>query len=353
MNDMDKKFTDIMNREREKINAALSDYFNSIIPSIRDKNMEKVVEELKRYTIEGGKRLRPIFVVQTFKMLGGTSEEIYKAAISFELSQSFFLIHDDIMDKSDLRRGKKSFHRRMEDLIGDIKEREHMGMSLAIVAGDLAVDYTYDALIRADFPLELKIKAIKEMTETIKVTGYGEGLDMLSSAGIKLKSNDLVRIHLRKTARYTIEGPMVMGAYLSGNENQIKLIRAYGNLAGLAFQLVDDIIGLYGTDEEIGKPAKSDVNEGKQTLLMIKAMEHDNGRFKNDIERILSSGNVTDEEFNYVRQIVIKTGSLEFSKRLVENLADSAKKYLAKIEGKEENKEFLMWLTDFLIKRKH
>ena len=97
-------------------------------------------------------------------------------SISIELSQSFFLIHDDIIDRSDLRRGFKSFHRKVEEMLGDIKDKEHMAESLAIVAGDLAVDYSFDALNRSDFPLDIKYRAMGELIEIIKTTGYGEVL---------------------------------------------------------------------------------------------------------------------------------------------------------------------------------
>lgn len=346
-------FFTYMENERNRINNALERYFNKISGEVNDKHMGKIVDELRDYTLSGGKRVRPILIVAAYRMFGGTGDEIYDAAISIELSQSFFLIHDDIMDRSDLRRGKKSFHRRVEDIIGNVKDREHMAEALAIVAGDLAVDYTFDSLLQADFPADKKLMALKELVEIIKVTGYGEGLDMFSSSGIKLTKNDLMRLHLRKTAKYTLEGPLLMGAYLAGRVHGLEHLRSYGNLVGLAFQLHDDVIGLFGTEKEIGKPPKSDVNEGKQTLLMIKAMENAENEMRSFIQETLEKGDVSDDDFEKLKKIVTESGSLDYSRFLIDCFVDSGKKYIGKIDGNETERNFLIWFAGYLVSRKY
>lgn len=351
--DSQEKFFTYMENERQKINNALDRYFNKISGQVNDEHMGKIVDELRSYTVSGGKRVRPILIVAAYRMFGGTGDEIYNAAISIELSQSFFLIHDDIMDRSDLRRGKKSFHRRVEDIIGDVKDKEHMAEALAIVAGDLAVDYTFDSLLESDFPAEKKLLALKQLIEIIKVTGYGEGLDMFSSAGVKLTKNDLIRLHLRKTAKYTLEGPLLMGAYLAGRTTGLDQLKSYGNLVGLAFQLHDDVIGLFGSEKEIGKPPKSDVNEGKQTLLMIRAIERSENEIQSFIQRTLENGNVNDADFEKLKQIVVESGSLDYSRSLIDSFVDSGKQYISKIDGDKDQIGFLIQFADFLVSRKY
>ncbi|MHB1440103.1 MAG: polyprenyl synthetase family protein [Cuniculiplasma sp.] len=347
------KFKEYLEVERLKINQSLQDYFQVIIDGVNDREMKKIVTEIRNYTMNGGKRVRPILIATAFRMFGGRGDEIYRAAISIELSQSFFLIHDDIMDRSDLRRGFKSFHRKVEEMLGDIKDREHMAESLAIVAGDLAVDYSFDALTRSNFPLTVKFKALQQLVEIIKVTGYGEGLDMFSSAGVKLKMNDLIRLHLRKTAKYTLEGPLLMGSYLAGRDENLNALKAYGNLVGLAFQLHDDVIGLFGTQKEIGKPPKSDVNEGKQTLLIIKAMERAEKGEKEFIQKCLDSGDINDHDFERLKEIVKNTHSYDYSRWLIERFIESGKKYISQIDGNPEQKEFLEWFADYLVSRRY
>ena len=351
--DSTEKFKKYMNAEKNRINDALEEYFQSVLNDVKDKEMIKIVMELRNYTMNGGKRVRPILIATAYRMFGGKGDEIYKAAISIELSQSFFLIHDDIMDRSDLRRGFKSFHRKVEEMLGDIKDKEHMAESLAIVAGDLAVDYSFDALNRSDFPLDIKYRAMGELIEIIKTTGYGEGLDMFSSAGVKLKMNDLIRLHLRKTAKYTLEGPLLLGSYLAGKSENLNALKAYGNLVGLAFQLHDDVIGLFGTQEEIGKPPKSDVNEGKQTLLMIKAIEKSHENDRNFINGCLNSGNISDEDFERLKNIVKQTTSFDYSRWLIDRFIEAGKRYADRIDGNQEQKDFLKWFADYLVSRKY
>ena len=347
------KFKKYLEMEKNKINFNLEEYFQYVSDEVKDAHMKKIVTELRNYTMNGGKRVRPILIAIAYRMFGGAGDEIYRAAISIELSQSFFLIHDDIMDRSDLRRGFKSFHRKVEEMLGDIKDKEHMAEALAIVAGDLAVDYSFDALNRSKFPLDIKYMAMGELIEIIRTTGYGEGLDMFSSAGVKLRMNDLIRLHLRKTAKYTLEGPLVLGSYLAGRNENLHALRSYGNLVGLAFQLHDDVIGLFGTQEEIGKPPKSDVNEGKQTLLMIKAIEKSGEKDRKFIEKCLNSGDINDEDFEKLKNIVRDTGSYDYSRWLIEKFIESGKRYADRIDGNMEQKQFLKWFADYLVSRKY
>ena len=257
------------------------------------------------------------------------------------------------MDQSDLRRGKPSLHKVLEkDFVG-MREARRMGENIAIVAGDLAMTYAYEALSETNFNDKIKNKAMKELISITKITGYGEGIDMLTTAGVKLKMNDLIRLHLWKTAKYTLEGPLLLGATLAGYNGPTAAISAYGCLTGLAFQLHDDIIGLFGKEEEIGKPVKSDVNEGKQTLLMIKAMEYSSREESQFIEDILKRGNVSDAEFEKIKKIVEKSGSYDYSRRLIEKFILSGKQYVKTINGDNNTKDFLLWLSDYLVTRKN
>ncbi len=341
-----------MESRKDKINFYLKEYFDQIYSEVRDREMEQIVDLLRKYTLRGGKRVRPILISAGYHMFGGNSEEIYRAATSIEISQSFFLIHDDIMDRSDLRRGFKSFHREVEDLIGDVKDREHIAESLSIVAGDLAVDYSFDTILRSGLEERRKIMAMKELVDIIKVTGYGEGLDVYTGTGYKLTISDLIRLHLRKTAKYTIEGPLIMGARIAGITDPLWDLRAYGSLVGIAFQLHDDVIGLFGTEKEIGKPPKSDVNEGKQTLLMIVAMRNSDEKDREFIWKTLRSGNVSDADFEKLKKIVVESGSLDYSRWIINRFIERGKYYLSRVDGDREVKDFLNWFADFLVSRK-
>jgi geranylgeranyl diphosphate synthase type I len=344
---------EFISEARKNINIELSRFFERRIREISDSSIKKLIGQIADYTVQGGKRIRPILVVCGHNLFKEPDPEVYKASISIELTQSFFLIHDDIMDQSDLRRGKPSLHKVLEkDFVG-MREARRMGENIAIVAGDLAMTYAYEALSETNFNDKIKNKAMKELISITKITGYGEGIDMLTTAGVKLKMNDLIRLHLWKTAKYTLEGPLLLGATLAGYDGPTAAISAYGCLTGLAFQLHDDIIGLFGKEEEIGKPVKSDVNEGKQTLLMIKAMEYSSREESQFIEDILKRGNVSDAEFEKIKKIVEKSGSYDYSRRLIEKFILSGKQYVKTINGDNNTKDFLLWLSEYLVTRKN
>ena len=344
---------EFMSDARKNINFELVNFFKRRNSEISDSSIKKLIGQIGDYTVQGGKRIRPILVVCGHNLFREPNPEVYKASISIELTQSFFLIHDDIMDQSDLRRGKPSLHKVLEKDFEGMREARRMGENIAIVAGDIAMTYAYEALAETNFNDKIKSKAMRELISITKITGYGEGIDMLTTAGVKLRMSDLIRLHLWKTAKYTLEGPLLLGATLAGYEGSTAAISAYGCLTGLAFQLHDDIIGLFGKEEEIGKPVKSDVNEGKQTLLMIKAMEYSGKEESQFIEEILKRGNVSDAEFEKIKKIVEKSGSYDYSRRLIEKFISSGKKYLDTIDGDRKTKEFLLWLSDYLVTRKN
>ncbi len=345
-------FQHYLEDRRRHINASLESYFKKVLSDVKDNNMYPIVDMIRSYTMRGGKRVRPILIAAGFELFYGQGDYIYDIATSIELAQSFFLIHDDIMDRSDIRRGFPAFHKEMENMLSNVRDREHLAMSLAIVAGDLSIDYCYDTIVHSESPPEKKLEALEQITEIIKITGYGEGLDVYTGSGYVLKESDLIRLHLRKTAKYTVEGPLMMGARIAG-EKDLRELSAYGNLVGLAFQLHDDIIGTFGTEKEIGKSSKSDVNEGKQTLLIIKALEKSGKGDREFIWKCLNNRNIDDEDFEKLKDIIVKTGSLDYSRWLIKKFVENGKKRLEKIDGRKETKAFLHWFADYLVTRKN
>ncbi|EQD53522.1 Polyprenyl synthetase, partial [mine drainage metagenome] len=145
---------------------------------------KRLIGQIADYTIQGGKRIRPILVVCGHNLFRKPDPEVYKAAISLELTQSFFLIHDDIMDQSNLRRGMPSLHKVLERDFAEMRESRRMGENIAIVAGDIAMTYAYESLNETNFDDRIKNKAMKELISITKITGYGEGIDMLTTAGV-------------------------------------------------------------------------------------------------------------------------------------------------------------------------
>lgn len=342
-----------MKEMRNKIDRELETFFQEREHDSLDPVCRNVNNHIREFTMNGGKRLRPMLVVLGHDLFAKPNEKVYRAAISMELTQTYLLIHDDIMDQSEIRRGKPSLHVSVrEKLEGKVPDPKRISENIAIVAGDLADSLAHQSLLECGMPSDDVIKANVELSKIIEMTGYGQLIDIDSAGNDSFSQPDLLRLHILKTARYTIEGPLMLGAMLSGTKEDVKPLSYYGTLLGTAFQLHDDILGLFGEEAETGKSIKSDVNEGKKTLLMLKAMELSGQEERNFIQDCLKSGNVSDDEFEKLRELVRDSGSYEYSRNMMERMITKSKEYLSQVNGNPELKEFLSWLANYIIERK-
>ncbi len=331
-----KKYAKLVENELEK-------FFKKKLESVDiDDEIKRMVDVIREYTMRGGKRLRPVLTIVSYKLYGGKNEgEIIKASGSLELIQSYLLIHDDIIDESDLRRGKPTVHKIYS------YNGEKFGRDMAIIAGDLASMYAQEILSTSNFNKEDLVNALYKLSEIVEYTGYGQILDVLSSYRDNFSEDDLLKLHTYKTAKYTIEGPMIIGSMLAGNYD-FRMISEYSIPVGIAFQLQDDVLGLFGNEIEIGKPVTSDLEEGKKTLLILKASENEN--YRNIIGEILGKKNINMEELEKVRKIVRDSGALEYTQKMAEDLVKKGINALGKIDSDE--KQFLKEFAEWVIKRK-
>jgi len=337
---------------KDKINMQLESYFKFKLNECDDMRIKDTITRLRDFTMNGGKRLRPILMIMGYSMFAEPDERIIKASISIEMAQSFLLIHDDIMDQSDMRRGKPSFHKGIEKIL-DGNDAKRIAENLAISAGDLIDTFSHEALLRSGFGLENLLDADFEFSKIIEDTGKGQILDIYSSIENLYSEERLTKLHFLKTARYTIQGPLLMGAYLSGNKKYIQEIKDFGKYAGISFQLYDDLLGIFGEEEKTGKSIKGDVNEGKKTLLIIKAYENSEKEDRDFIEKCLKNGNIGDSDFNKLRELIKSTGSYEYTKQKINEYNEKARYALAKIGGNKDIAKMLDFLLEYLIKREN
>ncbi|MCL4480270.1 MAG: polyprenyl synthetase family protein [Candidatus Thermoplasmatota archaeon] len=342
----------ILRSMKERVDKELVAYFNSTTGLVSDPVCKMVYRHIMEFTMNGGKRLRPILVVLGHDLFAPPDERVYRAAISIELTQTYLLIHDDIMDQSEVRRGKPSLHVAVRhDIHGQTQDARRISENIAIIAGDLADSYAHQALLTCGLPPQETMEANLELSRIIEMTGYGQLIDINSSYNENFSQSDLLRLHLLKTAKYTIEGPLKMGALLSGTKQNILPLSYYGTLLGTAFQLHDDILGLFGEEEKTGKSIKSDVNEGKKTLLMLKAMDLASPEDADFIRKSLKSGNVSDSDFKRIQDIVMKSGSYDYSRKLMTQMIQKSREYLEQVNGESNVKGFLSWLASYIIER--
>ncbi|MCK5466267.1 polyprenyl synthetase family protein [Candidatus Parcubacteria bacterium] len=347
-------FTDLKNKIDEELNLFFDNKIKQIKNQEKPDELLEMTESLRDFILRSGKRIRPILFYRGYIIAGGKDKErILKAAISVELIHSFLLIHDDIIDQDNFRHGNLSMHCRYKEKYKN-KSSKHFEISMAIIVGDLAHNFGYEVLSKLDFLLDLKIKAIDKMNQIVSNTIAGEATDVMLSVNSDFDINKIIEMQKYKTAQYTIEGPLHLGAILAGaDEKFLKLLSEFSIPLGIAFQIQDDIIGIFGDEKKTGKPVGSDIKEGKKTLLIAKALEVANKKQKDII--LTASGNkkLNLDDIENVKKIIKETGSLEYSKAQTEKLIKLSKKHLKKIKASSKCKEFLSNLADFIIKREY
>jgi geranylgeranyl diphosphate synthase, type I len=299
------------------------------------------VEAFSEFTLRGGKRLRGLLVISSYIGCGGKiCNDIIKVAASVEIIHSYLLVHDDIMDNDDIRRNGPTLHKIFERNYG-CKE---IGNVFGIIIGDLGYNFGMEMILDTHFNEKRKLLAFKEIILMIKRCCYGQIMDVIGSVK-KVDENFVQFIHQYKTAYYTMSGPICIGALLAGcNKDDIKLLSEIGIKLGLAFQLRDDILGVFGTERELGKPIGSDLIEGKKTMLIIKA----NNSYIN--EKLGSK--LSRSEIEKIKKLIIDSGSLEYSEKIIKKLLSDAEKNIKKSVLKNNEKKLFMYLVDYLETRR-
>lgn len=344
---------------KKRVEREIVKYFETEIPKARKVSSfsGQVIKKLGGFTLRGGKRLRAAFVYYAYLLLNGRNKrEIVKTSVFIELIHSYLLIEDDIMDESDTRRGKATMHKIYRDYhLRNFKKRDpqHFGESIAINVGLISSHLGLNILNNSKFPVEYKEKAIKKLNEQLAQTGYGQIHDVLLEVQKQVKEADVLRVHLLKTARYTYETPLHIGAILAGaKDKDLKILSGYAIPAGIAFQIQDDILGLFGDEERLGKPVDSDLKEGKQTLLILKALKNGSRKDRKTINEALGNPKLTKRQLKEVRKIVVDTGSYDYSKKLAEKYVREAQKVVPKMEGwNSKGRKFLEGIAQYMIER--
>ncbi|MBW6441030.1 polyprenyl synthetase family protein [Patescibacteria group bacterium] len=347
---------------KNQINAELENFFELKIKKAESSGNQKeivdVAKNLKLYILNSGKRMRPILFYFGYILAGGQKKsDALKASISIELIHSYLLIHDDIIDRDAFRHGIHSMHQKyMKDYREKYENRnaKHYGNSMAILVGDFASAFGYEVLTNSQFSDSLKIKAINKLNQIDSNTLIGQALDVKLVRFVDVKEEQIIEMQKFKTAKYTIEGPLQLGAILaSADEKFLNQISEFAIPVGIAFQIKDDIIGVFGDKKKIGKPTGSDLKEGKKTLLISKALENAQEKDKKFLIDTLGSEDINFEKIKRVREIIINTGSLKYSEDKAAKLIVIAKNKLDLLNVSDEKKFFLFDLFDFIVKRNH
>ncbi len=340
---------------KKRIEAELKRYVHSAERLYSLKKISPLLYRgIKDFTSREGKRVRPIlFTVGYLGFSEKTAPGLYKSALSIELMHDFMLVHDDIIDKSAIRRGKPSMHALLDSYLGKRKNIKFNGEDLAIVVGDVIYAMSLHAFLSIKEDPKRKEKALGKLIEAAVFTGSGEFIELLLGLkGIdRITESDIYKIYDYKTANYTFASPLAIGAILGGaTDTETGKLSRYGLLAGRAFQIKDDILGLFSEEKEIGKSNLTDLQEAKLTLLMRQAFHRSGKIGKSVIKGILSKKEITIADLLAIRKIAEGSGALDYAKTEVYRYAKEAKRILISSRMREPYKSSLIRYSEEILK---
>lgn len=316
----------------------------------------ELVDGVRHLVMGGGKRIRPALVCQAFRTCGGRPQDrVLPVAMATELLHTYLLIHDDIMDRSDLRRGQKTCHVLFAELHrsrGRPGDAEHFGRSVAILLGDLAHTWAVDLFEEAASsaphggPLRRTFSAMCE--EVI----LGQHLEAVLPYHDDVDEEELLEVVRLKSGRYTVERPLELGALLAGaGPERMEPLNRYARAVGEAFQLQDDILGTFGDAAQAGKPGGSDVVEGKRTLLVHFALESGTEGQARELSDILLDDDTGYASVQRARSIIRDTGALNRVRGLIVDRLDEAARAVDDGIDDEEGRAFFLGLLHYLTGR--
>ncbi len=324
---------------RKQIDQSLAEFLEK---TRRDYKLHLVhpilFESIKDFTLREGKRIRPLLLILSYKGYSPAnkrlSKSFYNAATCIEFLHNFMLIHDDIIDRSDLRRGKPTLHRLLEKTV-KTKEQAKLGYDLSIIAGDIVYALAIDAFLSIDESPQRKEKALKYFIQTAAFTAMGEFIDILHGVQPieQVREEDVFLNYTLKTARYTFECPLVVGAILAGvDKTEIKNLSQLGLMIGQAFQIQDDILGVFDSEKNIGKSILSDIAESKKTILVCHAYNHLKGAKRKAFLKCFSKPEKTFQDLLALREIFVDSGSLAYSLKAIKNRLKFSDEILNKLK---------------------
>ena len=336
-----------------------SRYLNErIIELAKTSDMGRLLtEKIFAFSGGGGKRIRAALVVLGYQAGGGNKmEDVFPAAAAVELLHNFFLVHDDIIDLSDVRRARPTMHKMFEQwssqiLKGDVDQR-HFCHSMAMLAGDMSCVVAIEALTSVSLPAERIVQAFRKLCAIGCNTVIGQGLDVTLPFREEVSEEAVMQIYLLKTAKYTVEGPLHIGLLLAGADNEsLEEMSRYAIPVGIAFQIQDDILGVFGTEEELGKSVTSDIKEGKQTLLTVAARKFGSAAHRERLNFLLGNSQISPADIEEARKIMRLSGALAYSRSRAQSLAEKGKAELKQMSVVPEIEQILEGIADYIVER--
>jgi len=319
-------------------------------------HFKDIVNALEEYTLRGGKRIRAALVRIGYLSISDQppGENVIKAGAAMELIQSFLLVHDDIVDRDDLRRGAPSLHVILQTWPKGATAGEHQGLAGSLLAGDVAAIWALEEIGRLAMEPVRMLASIQFILEMIEKVLAGEVMDVAGSSGAELDKGDIQKLYELKTASYSFTGPLHLGGLLAGaSKLQLDALDSIGTPLGVAFQIMDDMLGMFGEPEATGKPAGADLKEGKKTLLILETLGRLDPGGRNLLLSYMGVKDLGDESVGNARMQIEESGAVRELESIARRLTEQALDDLKVAPLKEKGKLLLSALAKQLLARKY
>ena len=291
----------------------------------------KLWQTLESNTV-GGKRFRPRMVMTAYDGFGGTDAgaAAYVGA-AFELLHTALIVHDDVIDRDFSRRGAPNVSGSYRDIATTagipIPRAEHRGISAAVIAGDLALFNSLRLIDRSGASDDVRARLLEIMDEALFASAAGELIDVDFSTTTDVpRVHEVLTMERFKTAVYSFECPLQAGAVLAGaSEDAVDCLGRFGREIGIAYQIVDDLLGVFGTEAQTGKTTIGDLREGKRTVLIAYATSTKEWPL---IEHLVGKADLNHDEADYIRSVLTSSGCRGFTEGLARNYTNEALSHL-------------------------
>jgi geranylgeranyl diphosphate synthase type I len=353
------KFTEYVKRYIPKINNTIKKLYDRKLKVVENSFLKDYYSELKDYFLSGGKRIRPILCIASFNAFSKNQDDkIVLPSIGVEFLHNASLIHDDIIDKDDFRRGKPSFHFRFRNYHQQYNLKKMIdvdfGNSIGIIGGDTSFFMGMESYIFNDFKVNLNLNALKlyEQAFIDIANGVLIEMDMINQKNISI--SDYIKMISLKTGALLEKSILIGANYANVDQTILKELSIYGNNLGIIFQIIDDILGTFGDEKITGKPTDGDIREGKKTCLLIYALNKLKGNGKLRLEELLEKPDMTEEDVKDVKDLFLKANVIDSCKKLANSYFQEAKLSLNKLKSDMNwtEMEFFEDLLNFIINRK-
>ena len=341
---------------REQVDAELRAFLDDAVARTRAAadDLGPFADALRAFVLDGGKRLRPAFCYWSFVALDRDAEAplaaaTLRAAASLELVQAAALVHDDVIDNSATRRGRPSVHEQFAKLHLQAQwagPAADFGRAAAILLGDLALVWADTMLTRSGLDPD-RIAAAQPVWAAMRTEVMaGQYLDLLEQARGGGSVDRALAVARLKSAHYTVERPLHLGAAFAGADASVRsALSEFGLPLGEAFQLRDDLLGVFGNPSETGKPAGDDLREGKRTVLVALACEAADDGQRRRLDALLGDPDIDDDGVDTLRQILVETGATERLEEMINGRLKAAMTALHGLQLTERGREQLSLLA--------